>query len=218
MNNPTRLHYIYGSCTKRKVGIKCHQRSIKIEDLEQQLKDFLSDIKLAPRTEAWVLKQLEKVSQKELGIKDQIRKNLQQNIDDAQASLDSLFTEFTSPANAKHELIEPEEYKIGKAKLKKDRKDAEKKLTDLGQQADSFMNEVEKKFDFAVTARAEFESGNFQRQTEVIRELGSNLILKDGKITVQQEYLWLFIKKANQELAVLKEKGIEPEKSIDLYE
>lgn len=218
MNNPTRLHYIYGSCTKRKVGIKCKQRSIKIEDLEQQLKDFLSGIKLAPKTESWVLKQLEKVSQKELGTKDQIRKNLQQNIDGAQASLDSLFTEFTSPANAKHELIEPEEYKIGKAKLKKDRKDAEKKLTDLGQQADSFMNEVEKKFDFAVTARTEFESGNFQRQTEVIRELGSNLILKDGKITVQQEYPWLFIKKANQELAVLKEKGIEPEKSIDLYE
>lgn len=218
MKNPTCLHYIYGRCTKKKINVKCHQKSIKISDLEQQLNDFLSGIKLAPKTEGWVLKQLEKIAKQELGAKDQIRKNLQKNIDDAQAGLESLFTEFTSPANAKHELIEPEEYKIGKAKLKKDRKDAEKKLNDLGQQVDSFMTEIEKKFDFAVTARTEFESGNFQRQTEVIRGLGSNLILKDGKITVQQEYPWLFIKKANQELAVLKEKGLEPEKSIDIYE
>ncbi len=218
MQNPTRLHYIYGRCTKKRKDFKCSQKSIKIESLEQQLSDFLSGIKLAPKTEAWVLKQLKNISHEEIKTKNQIRKNLQDNITEAQAKLDALFTEYTSPANSKHELIEPEEYKLNKNKLKKERKDAEKKLNDLGQQADLFMNEIESKFNFARTAKSQFESGDFKKQTEIIGQLGSNLILKDGKITVQQEYPWLFIKKTNQKLSSLKQKGLEPEKSIDLYE
>lgn len=51
----------------------------------------------------------------------------------------------------------------------------------------------------------------------IVAKLGSNLILKDGKIKIQQVYPWLFIKNANQALATLKSKGLEPEKSIDEY-
>ena len=80
------------------------------------------------------------------------------------------------------------------------------------------MDEAEEKFNFAVTARQKFYDGDFFKKTEIVAKLGSNLILKDGKITIQQEYPWLFIKKANKKLATLKAQGFEPEKSIDAYE
>jgi hypothetical protein len=83
---------------------------------------------------------------------------------------------------------------------------------------DTYKKDAEEKFNFAVTARERFNTDDYALKTEIIRELGSNLFLKDGKITVQQEYPWLFMQKANRKLAVLKEQGFEPEKSIDEYE
>ena len=218
MNNPTQLHYIYARCTKKRKNIKCQQKSIKIEELEKQLFEFLSEIEIAPKTETWILKQLKKISEEEINSKKQIRNNLQSIVNNTQAKIDSLFIEYTSPANSKHELISPEEYKINRDKLKKEQKENEEKLADINQQADMFMKEAENKFNFARIAKSEFQFGNFKKKTEIIRQLGSNLILKDKKITINQEYPWLFIKKTNQKLSTLKHKGFEPEKSIDLYE
>ena len=218
MNDPTLLHYIYARCTHKKRHIHCQQKYSKLSDIEDQIMEFLESIELAPRLEEWVLKQLKKQLDKDLPVQDDTRRNLQRRLDRTQAELNSLLAEYTSPENANRELIEPEEYQARKIALKKSRKKIEDDLAKLLKNNDSLMDEAEEKFNFAVTARQKFYDGDFFKKTEIVAKLGSNLILKDGKITIQQEYPWLFIKKANKKLATLKAQGFEPEKSIDAYE
>lgn len=218
MNEPTRLHYVYGHCTKKKKHVKCSQISIKIDDLEQQMATFLSSIELGPKTEEWVLKQLGKQNKSQISTQDQARKNLLKNFDRKQEEIDALLTSYSSPENKNHDFIEPEEYLAKKKKLKQEKKIIEAKIKDNAGQSDIHTKAVEEKFNFAVTARKKFENGSPVEKTDIITDLGSNLILKDGIITIQQEYPWLFIQRANQELAILKSKGLEPEKSIDEYE
>ena len=218
MSDPTRLHYIYASCSKKKKHIKCTQKSIKIKDLEQQIATFLSSIELGPKTEEWVLKQLRNQNKTQINSNEQIRKNLLKNFDRKQEEIDALLTSYSSPENKNHDFIEPEEYLAKKKKLKQEKKIIEEKIKDNAGQSDIHTKSVEEKFDFAVTAREKFEIGSPVEKTDIITDLGSNLVLQDGIITIQQDYPWLFIKKANVKLAELKQLGFEPEKSIDEYE
>ena len=80
------------------------------------------------------------------------------------------------------------------------------------------MESAEATFDFARTARMKFETGDYKVRTEIIRKLGLNLKLLDKKIWIKEDYPWLFIKKAKQELEVLQTQGLEPEKCIEEYE
>ncbi|HEX9817918.1 MAG TPA: recombinase family protein, partial [Patescibacteria group bacterium] len=218
MHDPTHLHYIYGRCTKKKRNVKCSQRTIRLEELEKTLADYLSGLSLSPRVIEWVLKQLTIRHKDQFKNKDQIRKNLKNNLETVQRQLDSLLASFTAPDNANYELIDPEEYKSRKQKLQAEKVVIQEKLDDALTQSDSWMETAEGIFDFARTARQKFDNGDYKTRTEIIQHLGSNLTLKDRKITIDQPHPWLFMYQAKQKLVALQPKGLEPEKSIDVYE
>lgn len=218
MNNPTHLHYVYGRCTKKKVNIKCSQKTIKIEELEHILSEYLLGLNLSPRVTEWVLKQLEKQNATQFQTNSQVRQNLERNIEEIQKQLDSLLASFTSPSNAAHELITPDEYKEHKRKLITSKAKIQEQLTDSLAQSDTWMETAEGAFDFARTAYTRFNTGDYKTRTEIIKQLGLNLTLKDRKITIDQPQPWLFMYKANQKLAELKNRRLEPEKSIDNYD
>ncbi len=44
---------------------------------------------------------------------------------------------------------------------------------------------TEQTFKFAVYARHEFMTGDYEKKTNILKALGKNFILKDGKVTVQ---------------------------------
>ncbi len=218
MENPKLLHYVYARCSKKRPRLKCAQKAVRLESLDNQLIQYLSSLELSPRVIEWVLKQLAEKHKSEFQTQEQIHKNLAANLEKVQVNLRSLLSRFTSPENVNFELIEADEYKELKQKLQVDKAAIEEKIADANAHEDIWMKTAEDKFDFARTACKEFEAGDYLRRTDIIRDLGSNLILKDGKILIDQEHAWLFIRKANQKLAELKTQGLEPEKSLDLYE
>ena len=218
MIDPTKLHYIYARCTKKKRNLKCTQKTIRIDRLDKQVKDYLSSIKMSPRAIEWTLKQIQKQNQTTFHSQDQIRINLEANLNQKQAEIDSLLASYTEPANKNRDLISPEEYQARRTKLIGERSAIEAKLKDCLANSDIYHQEVVRKFNFSVTAYRRFNKGSYRVKSEIIHELGSNLILKDRKISVANENLFVFIKKAKQKLDVLKAQGLEPEKSIDAYE
>ena len=218
MNNPTRLHYLYARCTKKKRDIKCVQPSLPYEDLINQISIHLDQLTISPKVVSWILNQLQKRSESQLKINTQSMKNLQSIVDRSQAELETLLKQFTSPENADYSLIGPDEYRYAKKQIIEKKENAETKLVDMKQQSDSTYEVIESAFNFAVTARDKFEKGDYQTKTDIIRYLGSNLVLKDRKIIIHQRYPWLFTKKVSESLQNLRSQGLEPEKSIDLYE
>lgn len=218
MTNPTHLHYIYAGCTKKKKEVSCSQRYVNLKKLEKQFSEYLASLQLSEKVSEWVLQQLAKKHKEEFITRDQARRNFEVAIKKVQDKLDALLTIYASPENLNHDLISTEEYQKRKQQLQDERSDSERNLSRLSEDADHYMVECEKTFDFAITAKERFDNGDAMLKTEIIRELGSNLILENQKVTIDQDYPWLYIRKAKQEIDELKSQGLEPDKSIDTYE
>jgi len=217
MNNPTRLHYIYARCTKKK-NRSCTQRAIRIEVLEDQIKDYLMSLEISPRVSEWVLNQLRTNTDTQIAINAQSLANQQKTIAATQNDLDSLLIQYTQAENRDRQIISTEAYQRRKIALEKEKTEAEQRLLDLSQRVKNFMGDTEEKFDFAVTAPERFNKGDYEKRTEVLRNLGSNLKLQDKKVLMDQDILHLFIRKTNADIAILTNDTLEPEKSIDIYE
>lgn len=217
MDDPTRLHYIYAGCTKKKNKI-CSQKTIRIETMEDQIKNYLMSIEITPKVSDWVLKQLKTNTEGEIAINNQALLNLQKVVVGVQNELDGLLVQYTQSENVNREIISTEAYMKRKSKLDVDKERAEEKLADLSQRMKNFMGDTVDKFDFAVRASNEYNTGDFETRTTVFRNLGSNLKLLDRKVLMNEDILHLFIRKANAEIRTYTIDRLEPDKSIDIYE
>ncbi|HEC66015.1 MAG TPA: recombinase family protein, partial [bacterium] len=112
MANPTRLHYIYYHCTKRK-NPECTQGVIGKKDLEEQIDKVLSEVQISERFKNWAIKYLGKLHKSEVEDRSHINKNLQDTYSETQKKLDNLLDLRI------RELISDEEYEIKKAVLLK---------------------------------------------------------------------------------------------------
>ena len=217
MDNPTRLYYVYGRCTKKK-NEACSQKTIRIEKLEEQIKDYLMSLNISPKVHEWVLKQLKENTEGQISINSQALTNLQKIVVSVQRELDSLLAQYTQPENARREIISTEAYMKRKSELEKGKDETEAKLADLSKNAKNFMRDTEAKFDFATEVVERFTLGDFETRTEIFRNLGSNLKLLNRKVLMTEDNLNIFIRKANSDIRAYTISPLEPEKSIDVYE
>lgn len=217
MDNPTRLYYVYGRCTKKK-NKECSQKTIRIEVLEQQIKDYLMSLDISPKVHDWVLKQLKSNTEGQLAINVQALSNLQKVVMDIERELGGLLVQYTQADNSSRQIISTDAYMKRKTELEKGKEEAEGKLADLSQRAKNFMRDTEEKFDFATEVVERFTHGDFEARTEIFRNLGSNLKLLNRKVLMTEDNLNIFIRKANSDIRAYTISPLEPEKSIDVYE
>ena len=94
------------------------------------------------------------------------------------------------PANSEKELLSDEEFKVQKMSLLKEKAEIEQSLDNLSQRADRWLELTEKTFKFSVYAKENFNAGDYKTKTSILRSLGSNWVLKDGKldITLRKQY------------------------------
>ncbi len=216
MVDPTRLYYVYASCTKRK-NPHCTQKTTRVELLDEQIKEYLMSLEISVEVSEWVLNQLKDNTESQVAINNQALLNQQKIVTNSQNNLDSLLIQYTQPENRDRQIISTDSYLKRKVALEKEKGEAEERLSDLSQSAKNFMGDTEEKFDFAVTAYERFNGGDFETRTEVLRHLGSNLKLIGKKILMNQDILHLFISKANAEIRSITSNSLEPEKSLDIY-
>lgn len=218
MSDPTHLHYVYFRCTKKKRDKKCSQKTINLKDLTTQLQSFLDKIELSDDLHEWTLGQLKKHLNTEFQTHNQIRTNLQKNLDKVEANLEHLIKTFTDIDNRDEALLSKQEYLAQKEFLQKEK---EKTITELRSSAlstDTLIERAENVFEFTKIAHQRYRKGDYQVKTDIIQSLGSNLILENRKVRAGHAYPWLFFKEANENLALHKQAGLEPRKSIDIYD
>lgn len=174
--NGNRHEYTYYRCTK-KSDKDCNQKTIRAEELEHQITSILERIEIPREFCEWALDNLKEENQKESGVRQKAILSNQTAYNACLLKMDKLIN-----MRANDEINETE-FKNKKSEFEKEKLQLKQILDaeDLG--ADEWIADAEKLFTFAHTARNSFENGDIQTKREILAALGSNLILKDRKLS-----------------------------------
>ena len=204
-------HYIYYHCTKR-INSKCTQGSIEVKELEKQIDTYLSQISVKKDYAKFAIEYLNRTNEKEVDERKKITKTRQNVHNRCQAQLDNLLKNYISPENTNYSLISPEEFKEQKSKLLKEKSRLKDSIKETDNRADEWMELTEKTFNFCTYARYWFEHGSPEQRKQILYALGSNPLIKDGKLSIHLYDQWNIIKDALDDFPKAK-RMLEPPRS-----
>ncbi|MBI4846289.1 MAG: recombinase family protein [Candidatus Omnitrophica bacterium] len=171
-------HHTYYRCTKR-IKRDCSEPPIRLEDLENQIRDILGKITIPPQFRDWAIKQLKVDQSKEIVDRDEITKAHRHNLDACAKKLDALFN------MRLNEEIGPDEYAKKKDDLLREKQKYEELIGDTQQRIETWLERADKAFTFAQTAQNRFETGTLEDKRYVLSCLGSNLVLTGKQLRFQ---------------------------------
>ncbi|KKS58168.1 MAG: resolvase domain-containing protein [Candidatus Nomurabacteria bacterium GW2011_GWA2_42_41] len=169
--------YTYYHCTKRK-NPNCSQKGIEEAELEVQIIDVLKQIEIPESFHRWAIENLKIVAKEESKDRNLIIGNQRKEYDKVVQMLDNLIS-----MRANGEISELE-FKSKKSNLLEEKDGLEKILNGTEERITDWMNMAEKYFEFAEKARSSFETGTLEVKKSILYGLGSNLYLKDKKLSV----------------------------------
>src|SRR3989344_8371251 len=110
------------------------------------------------------------------------------------------------------EELDEQEYKEMKGDFNKERIRLEALLADTSDRIGKWLDKADELFQFATTAKESFEKGGIEIRKRILANLGSNLLLKDRKISITIEKPLLYLEDASKELKRI-HRAIEPRKN-----
>ena len=182
-------HYIYYRCTKKK-EVACAEKYVEIKELEKQINELLSQIEIDEDFKNWAIKYLKVLHKKEINSVQSSISAKQRNYKSVLKKLDGLIQLKISG----DDMLSDEEYRDQKMRLSKEKADLEELMRGEGYSFDSVLEMSEKTFNFARQARYWFEKGDLQDKREILSSLGSNLLIKDQKLTIDLHKPFLTLK------------------------
>lgn len=197
--------YDYYHCTRRKRTVRCSQRSVEVRELDRQIAAFLDTITITKDLSDWCSYILKELNRENEG-KDELTAHAQwQRLESCKKELDELLT------CKIRKLISEEEFSRKRESLIQEKY----RLKELVDDRDSHFDEVfefgTQAFQFAEAARRTFAHGSVDEKRQILKYTGSNLVLSDGKLSIEPKKPLLFIQKA-LETAVGKQFMFEPQK------
>ena len=186
-------HYTYYHCTKRKKP-NCSQKIITKEKLESQIEELLRQIEIPKEFKNWALNILKQENEKESRDRNQILSSQQKAYNSCVKKLDGLID-----MRANKEITE-EEFLKKKSEILKEKGRLKELIGDSDKRVDNWIDEATKIFTFAELARLKFKNGTLEEKKAILSALGSNLLLRDGKLDILMQKPLLCIKKAVPEV------------------
>lgn len=214
MKNYKLLHYVYYHCTKR-AHPDCSQGSITIKKLEEQIDTELKKFEISEQFRDWAIKHLNQLNNKEVGDREIVRNNFKEAYEDCVKKLDNLLKLKISPQNIHGEVIFEEEYVRQRKELLTEKEDLLAKITDTNQRMNNWYELTEKTFNFACYARYWFAHGDLKTKTSILAALGSNITLKDKKLSIDGHKPFFLVEQCLSSVKAEIPK-FEPTKSIDI--
>lgn len=211
MKNPTILHYEYYHCTK-KINPKCSQKSIEAKNLEKKILKYLSGFQISENFKTWAIKYLQGEFEKEKNNRGNILASQRKAYEGCLRRLDNLFQLKISPLNGDGNLLSDKEYLDQKVELMKEKARLKEFMDDYDVRMNKWMDIGEKTFNFARNAKYTFEKGSPEEKTQVLSDLGSNLVLKDKKLEIQLQNQYSLIQDIVQRIPETKAR-FEPKKT-----
>lgn len=171
--------YTYYHCTKRK-NPNCTQGSILDNELEKEINKVFEQIEIPASFHKWAVENLKIVAKTESRDRDLIIENQRKGYDKTVQTIDNLIN-----MRANGEISEAE-FKTNKINLLKEKEALERVLDGAEERITDWLNIAEKYLDFAEKARTSFrnESSSLEVKKSLLYGLGSNLYLKDKKLSI----------------------------------
>ena len=185
--------YVYYHCTKRK-DPNCSQKSIEEKELEKQIVKALETIEIPKDFKDWGIARLKEMNDIEVNDRNTILQTKRNAYDHSVKKLDVLVE---MRLNGE---IDEDVFARKKDSLLKEKSDHQGVIVDTDKRIDNWIEVAEKGFIFAETAREAFINGDMQVKKEIVTALGSNLSLKDGKLSIAWDNLLLPIQNIAKDL------------------
>ena len=178
------MEYILYHCTHKNKKIKCKQGSIQEHELKKQIEDLLNSYEISPRLYEWGLKAIQEIADKETNSRNDIQSSQNRAIKETQDQLDNLLNLATKgfiTADEYKDRSEP--LKEALAKLQKEQKNTNEQTKAWYEIAGTTLQQLD-----SVTEK--FNKGGIADKRRVLSALGSNPILTDRKLSLE-EHFWL---------------------------
>ncbi len=174
-------HYTYYHCTKKNRERKCSQKTIRLEVLEQQIADFFERIYVPENILNLAIEYLKKESEVGKQTAADMKKSLDRTLRTCLRKIENLNQMRIS------DLISDEEYVQEKKKLIDEKMGLEEKIKKGDFSGEAINQRTIGTFVFAQSAKEQFYTGTVDEKRCLLREIGSNLLLKDKKLTIHAE-------------------------------
>jgi FtsZ-binding cell division protein ZapB len=190
--------YIYYHYTKRK-DPNCSQKSVQEYQIEDQLHEVLQSISLPDDFIRWALNLIKKDSEAHTHENMKRLSIYQMKLSKVQSVLDGLIE-----MRAGGEISE-EEFRDKRSEIAKEKEALSLEINSLKESHDDWFERIEKVFSFTESAQSVFTSGTDQEKRELLSLLGSNLYLKDKKVTIEVKEPFNYIQEMSEILSSQKE-------------
>jgi DNA invertase Pin-like site-specific DNA recombinase len=185
MEKKTLLHYVYYHCTKKKGS--CSQKGIRVEDLESEIDRKLARFTISEKYVRWALDTLKTEATNDAALRVQVGHDIGREQTKLKEELAELNRFIIKQESAGWTLMSKEEALVEKQRLLTQLKRLDPG-TNKNREAGDGLDETEGALDYAVYARAWLKAGSPEQKREVFAALGSNLTLKDKKVSIDLTY------------------------------
>ncbi len=178
MEQPTFLHYVHYHCTRKK-NLNCKEGSVQEIFIDKYLANYFKEnFKISKALHDWCIENLEALEKSEA--KDGSDKMMSLN-----ATLVKKQNEYKELVLMKtRELITDSEFIELKVPLKKEIETLEQHLGKNSNKAKIISTQARRVFTLALGIENIFKNGTVQEKKDALSEIGSNLTLKDKKLSV----------------------------------
>ena len=167
--------YHYLRCSKKKAGIRCSQKYLRVEHFEKQVTSLLSRVQLSPEFVAWAKDQL---ASEKAETKRKLGRRKRENtlkLNETEHLLDQLTEKFLKGS------ISEEAYQSQYQRYRKE----QLRLSDrVSQKAQLRKNNTQRnrRLDQWSSLVPSFQIGTREEKHTLLKHIGSNLRMKDGKV------------------------------------
>jgi site-specific DNA recombinase len=170
-------HYIYYHCSKRRLSAPCRQPYLRLENLEEQIHDFLKEITLPDKFHDWATERLQRQLRSSKADRDAQKDSLERAKAASAKELDNLTTLRV------RDLLTDDEYLERRRQIERTQIGVAQSLGALAQNTSRFEPSATI-ISFNKTLVSRFSEGNIQDRRTILTIVGSNLILKHRELSI----------------------------------
>jgi site-specific DNA recombinase len=208
MVDPVRLHYIYYHCTKKK-DPNCKEGSVQELFIDDYLSSYYKkNLEISKSLSNWCLENLEQLGTLDKQDNKEKTSSLEKTIFQKENELKELVLMKTK------KLLDDDEFISSKMSVKEEIKALQGKLQKLNQLSPERQNKGHRAFDLAVGVSEVFKNGSKKDKKDTLLEIGSNLTLKEKKLSIYNTNLYSIIINGLTK-AKTKNTQFEPENIVD---
>ena len=178
----TQKGHNYLHCTKRKMP--CSQLFVREERIDEQVRDILKGVSLPPALAAEALDNIKKEKSKAAQAGERAAQNLRDKIDILNQRMNALLDMVLSGQ------LTQAEYALKKRSFVEEKKEIEMKLAAFARQGDKRFEPVRAFYQSASHVGEAAISGNPAENLQILKNIGSNLIIGGKRISYKLTFPW----------------------------